>query len=329
MPEHNENNIIYDAAISYHHDTGFYMAHIIFSSLALNGYKVFMDKNMNSGEYEDKIKNAISKCKNFIVILFPDDLEECKNENSWLSRESAWAVEYGVPNIIPIMCDGFKWPKTDEDLSESMKVVMRNNGLPIHKDKSLDKDLDDLCDNYIKNVNQSKSGITTDQFFNYNLNGRIGFTINGVDMAFHAGNPWLEPGRRKKLLTNSLEKNIPFRVLINTVDAAESIAQYMRDETGSYKKFSEVREIWKKLASLYPNVLEVRECNIPLIHVYHHVKFTDDTTGKQSGEAHIRYYAYNNTIPENVFEHKISSSSNHYSVYTDEFEFLWKKSTKL
>lgn len=33
----------YDAFISYRHDTGFYMAQVIFDKLIQNGYSVFMD----------------------------------------------------------------------------------------------------------------------------------------------------------------------------------------------------------------------------------------------------------------------------------------------
>lgn len=33
----------YDAFISYRHDTGFYMAQVIFDKLVQNGYSVFMD----------------------------------------------------------------------------------------------------------------------------------------------------------------------------------------------------------------------------------------------------------------------------------------------
>lgn len=319
----------FDVFISYRHDTGFYMAQIIYSHLTAKGYTVFMDKTMKSGTYEEKIRKAIETCKNYVVILFPGDMEDCKAENSWLSREAAWAIECGVPNIIPIMCDNFQWPKTDDALSDSMKTVMKNNGLLIHKDYSLDKDLDNLCDNFLKNVNPSKPMITTADFFRYNLHERSGFTVRGVDMAFHGGSPWLTPGVQNDMFISSVKKGVPWRVLINTVDAAESIAQHMRDADALYIPFAQVRAQWKRISELYPDVLEVRECSIPLIHVHHCVRFTDDRNNSPYGELHIKYYAYNNTRLDNAFEHQVSSFSKYYSIYNEEFEFLWDRSTKL
>ncbi len=319
----------FDAFISYRHETGFYMAQILYSDLIAKGYTVFMDKTMDSGRFEEKIRDAISRCSNFIVVLFPGDLEACQSEHSWLSKEAGWAIEYGVSNIVPVMCDGFEWPKTDESICESMKIVMKNNGPLIHKDYSLDRDLDSLCDVFLKNTNPSKPRITATEFFQHNLKQRNGYTVTGVDMAFHAGSPWLTPGEKNDMLVQSLKAGIPWRVLVNTVDAAESIGQHMRDETALYIPFANVRAQWKKMAELYPDVLEVRECPIPLIHVHHSVKFVNDVTQNPFGELHIKYYAYHNTRLDNAFEHTVSSYSKYYSIYYEEFEFLWNKSNPL
>ena len=319
----------YDIFISYRHKTGFYMAQILYSELIGNGYTVFMDKNMDSGKYEDKIHSAISNCRNFLVVLFPDDVAELNDPSSWLNIEGAWALENENINIVPIMCDGFEWPKTDAELTETMRVIKRNNGLVVHKDTSLDKDLDSLCENFLKNVNSAKPRITALEFFRQNLESRVGFTVTGVDMAFHAGSPWLVAGEKNQLLIKSLKKNIPWRILINTVDAAESIGQYMRDEDALYHSFEQVHAWWKKLADKYEGVLEVRECDIPLIHIYRSVSFINDSTQKPCGEQHIKYYAYNNTVLDNAFEHRIGSYSKLYSVYSNEFEFLWERSKKL
>lgn len=319
----------YDVFISYRHDTGFYVAEIIYSRLILNGYTVFMDKNMASGEYTDKIYSAIKGCKNFISVLFPGDIEELKNSESWLCREAGWAVECKVPTIIPVMCDGFKWPESDDCLCESMREVKKNNGVILHKDSSLDKDLDKLCDVFLKNVSSSKPQITVTEFFEYNLNNREDYKVLGADMAFHAGAPWLMQGKKRDLLLDYIAHKIPCRVLINTPEAAESIAKYMRDEDAIYVPFDSARDKWQKMAAKYPEFLEVRECDIPLIHVHHGVHFESLDTKSPFGDLHIRYYAYNNTRTDNAYEHRISSFSKHYSVYCDEFEFLWNKSKKL
>ena len=325
----NQQNRDFDVFISYRHDTGFYMAQLIFTRLIANGYSVFMDKTMDSGKYEEKIHSAIQHSRNFIVVLFPGDLEECKAPDSWLNREAGWALECGSINIVPVMCDGFEWPRAADALSDTMNQVKRNNGILVHKDYSLDTDLDNLCDNFLKNVNPTKPRITTTDFFRYNLNHREDMKVCGVDVAFHAGAPWLMPGEKNDLLISSVKRNIPWRILINTVEAAESIAQHMRDETALYVPFTQVRAQWKKLADRYPDQVEVRECSIPLIHVHHAVKFLNPANDHPYGEMHIKYYAYNNLRPDNAFEHEVSSFSKYYAIYDDEFEFLWAKSQKL
>lgn len=318
----------YDVFISYRHSTGYYMAELLFVKLSNNGYSVFMDKTMHSGRFEEKIHNAMSCSRNCVFVLFPDDIKELGNENGWLNKEAQWALENENITIVPLMCDGFNWPQ-DDALATPMLTVKKNNGILVHKDYSLDRDLENLCDNFLKNVNPSKPRITATEFFKYNLEYRSDYKILGVDVAFHAGDPWLMPGEKHDLLMRSLKSNIPWRVLINTVDAAESIGQHMRDDTALYVSFSQVREQWKKLQEMYPDMLEVRECTIPLIHVYHSVKFFDEKNKHPYGESHIKYYAYNNTRRDNEFEHQFSNFSKYYSLYSAEFEFLWEKSVKI
>jgi len=324
-----QNTKEYDLFISYKHKTGFYMAQILYSNLISNGYTVFMDKNMDSGKYEDKIHSSILNSRNYILVLFPGDAEDLKDENSWLNKEATWAIQNPNINIVPVMCDGFEWPKSDEMLSETMKIIKSNNGIVIHKDYSLDKDLDYLCDRFLKNTNSSKPKLTAIEFFKRNLENREDFTVNGVDVAFHAGAPWLMPGEKNQLLVNSLKRGIPWRVLINTVSAAESIGCHMRDQTAFYIPFEQVHSQWKKLSGLFPSLLEVRQCDIPLIHIHHSVKSVYNKTQNKYGELHIQYYAYNNTRTDNTFEHIISSYSKFYSIYNDEFEYLWKRSVKI
>lgn len=321
----NEN---FDIFISYRHATGFYMAELLYTKFVWAGYSVFMDKTMHSGRYEEKIQKAIKNSKNFLIVLFPDDIKECKNPEGWLNREAAWAMENQETTIIPVMCDGFEWPHSNE-LAEAMAFVKRNNGISIHKDYSLDSDIDKLRSCFLKNVDNIKSRINAIDFFRYNLEKRTNLTVKQVDVAFHAGSPWLMPGEKKDLLVNSLKKNICWRVLINTVEAAESIGKHMRDETALYVPFDQVHIQWKRLAELYPDCLEVRKCEIPLIHVHHSVKFENENCDVPCGEMHIKYYAYNNTRLDNAFEHVVNSTSKHFEIYNDEFEFLWNKSEKL
>lgn len=319
----------FDVFISYRHETGFYMSQILYTQLTTNGYTVFMDKTMHYGRYEDKIRSAISECRNFIVVLFPGDTDQLGNENGWLSKEAEWALENPNINIVPIMCDGFEWPSDDSLLTPSLLAVKQNNGILIHKDYSLDTDLDNLCDNFLKNVTPAKPRITAVEFFRHNLESKTDLTAARVDVAFHGGAPWLMPGEKNDLLINSLKKGIPWRVMINTIEAAENIGKHMRDDNALYVSFPEVHKHWKKLQLRYPDILEVRACPIPLIHVHHSVHFVNETNEQKYSEQHIKYYAYNNTRLDNAFEHRVSSYSKYYTVYSEEYEFLWSQSEKI
>lgn len=327
-----EDNIQkFDVFISYRHDTGFYMAQIMYADLTSKGYSVFMDKTLEHGTYWDKIQSAIRNCSIYIVILFPEDMQSCCSEKSWLSKEAACAVEYEVENIIPILCDNFECPESEDCLSESMKVVLRNHGHKMNKGKSFDWELGSLYDSkcFREHTNPSKPHISAIEFFSQNFRKKSDHTLVGVDMAFHGGTPWVSHGASHDLLVQSLKSGTRWRVLINTVEAAESIGRYMRDEELKlfYLPFEVVRQRWQEMMKLFPDTLEVRECNIPLIHVHHGVRFRNNATNHPYGELHIKYYAYNHTKLDNAYDHTMNSFSKYYPIYSDEFEFLWEKST--
>lgn len=314
----------YDVFISYRHATGFYMAEVIYTRLVYTGYSVFMDKTMDSGRFEEKIHDAIQKSKNFVLVLFPGDLDRFDDPSDWLRKETEWALSVSDLNIIPVMCDGFEWPT--EASSESLQKLKRNNGIPMHRDYSLDQDLDKLCDRFLKNTNPTRHAADTDDFFESNLAPQKGLRPTHVDMAFHAGAAWLFSGKKKDILDGILAAGIPTRILINTAEAAESIARHMRDADAPYLSFEQAHVYWRRRMEKYEGLLEVRACEIPLIHVYHKIGFLRDEKQTSFAKIHIKYYAYNNIRLDRAFEHELTSFSEYFSIYNDEFEFLWNQS---
>ena len=330
-------NQTFDIFISYRHETGFYMAQALYEYLTGNGYTVFMDKNMSSGKYEYKIQYAAQNCRNFISILFPDDAIACCDENSWLSKEASWALENTDTTMIPVSCDGFDVATIADKLSPAFKKVFESQQVTVHKDYSFDSDMENIC-SFLKNVTSAKKKLSTTEFFKQNLASDSGITVTSIDVAFHAGAPWLTPGEQHNILMSSLKKMIPWRVLINIPDIAEEIAQNMRDENALYIPFEMVKNHWVKIKKLFPEFIEIRECPIPLIHVYHSIKYFNLPTegiekSKQplemKSKSHIKYYAYYNTRMDNAFEHEINNFSKFHSLYADEFEYLWERSFPL
>lgn len=319
----------YDAFISYKHQTGFYMAQVIYDKLVQNGYSVFMDKRLERGEFEPQIKSAIEKSRNFILVLFPEDLDNCDKDTDWLRKEAEWAVATPNMHFIPVFCEDFKIDKTKVEIPDCINKVLSSNGIKIHKDYALDTDLDELCDIALKNANPVRPLINTEEFFNSNLNEKNHLSVKSIDMAFHGGAAWLRAGTKKDILDSILKRKIPTRILVNTPEAAESIAKHMRDEYALYFPFEQVGKLWSKYAAEHSDVLQVRLSPIPLLRVYHNIKFNEDHIRNTHDRMHIKYYVYQNTNLEKSFEHELSSFSKYYEIYQNEFEFLWNSSTEL
>ena len=319
----------YDAFISYRHATGFYMAQVIYEKLVQNGYSVFMDKRLERGKYETQLRTAVRKSRNFILVLFPGDLDATTEQNDWLRKEANWASDTPNMNFIPVFCDGFSDKNLPKDLPAGLRKVLKEQGIKIHKDYSLDTDLARLCDKALANVNPVKPLVNTIDFFRTNLKEKKDQTVESIDMAFHAGAAWLRPGHQKDILDEILQRKIPTRILVNTPEAAESIAKHMRDEYALYFPFAQVVKLWGKYAEDYADFLEVRVCPVPLLRLYHHIRFQENPDNHVPNRIHVKYYAYQNTNLENSFEHELSAFSKYYTIYQQEFEFLWNAATSL
>lgn len=319
----------YDAFISYRHESGFYMAQVIYDKLVLNGYSVFMDKRLERGEFEPQIKTALQKSRNFILVVFPGDLDTCNKPGDWIRKECEWAANTPGMNFIPVLCDEFNKDDVRIKLPPAVNKVLKSHGVVMHKDPALESDLDKLCDTALVNANPVRPLITTIDFFKNNINNPNKPHIKGIDMAFHGGGAWRRPGTQKDLLDDILKRKIPTRILINTPEAAESIAQYMRDYNGDYSTFENLNQRWKLLMQEHPRVLEVRACPIPLLRVYHSIRFKGKKEHLLHDRIHVKYYVYQNMNLEKSFEHEISAFSKYYELYQDEFEFLWNSSKPL
>lgn len=117
-----------DVFISYRRKGGgFETANLIHDRLTQVGYKVFMDiENLRSGKFNEQLYRQIDNCKDFIVVLTPDSLERCKNEDDWVRLEIAHAIK-SDKNIIPIFLRNFKFP--DEPLPEDIEEIKNYEGI--------------------------------------------------------------------------------------------------------------------------------------------------------------------------------------------------------
>ena len=78
---------------------------------------------MNPGRYDKQIKRNIRNCKDFIVVIPPNGLDKCINENDWIRREVVDALRFNK-NIIPVMMKDFdETVYLPKDMSDLLKYT--------------------------------------------------------------------------------------------------------------------------------------------------------------------------------------------------------------
>ena len=107
--------------ISYRRKHGDAVAFLLHEKLTNLGYKAFYDvDSINNGRFDEKIFEIMDSCDNVIVVLSPNALDRCINEEDWLRKEIAYAIE-NKKNIIPLVMDGFEWPSSLPDDIDSLR----------------------------------------------------------------------------------------------------------------------------------------------------------------------------------------------------------------
>ncbi len=99
----------YDIFISYRRSS-YETANLIATRLKAAGYSVFFDmETLRSGKFNEQLYDVIDNCQDFVVVLPPDALDRCVNEDDWVRLEVCRAMA-GTKNIVPVMLNGFTWP---------------------------------------------------------------------------------------------------------------------------------------------------------------------------------------------------------------------------
>ena len=114
--------------ISYRRDTGSMMSRMIYDRLRLEkGYHCFLDvQELKAGNFREKIKQKMSECDIFILVLSRNALDRCSNPEDNVRREIETAKEMGL-TFIPAMSDDFIWP---EKMPEGLEYIKDINAIP-------------------------------------------------------------------------------------------------------------------------------------------------------------------------------------------------------
>lgn len=120
----------YDIFISYRR-TAFETANLLATRLKALGYSVFFDlEEMNQGKFNEQLLYRIEQCKDFIIVLPPDALERCHNQDDWVRKELLCALANNK-NIIPVLLEGFDWPEKMPEGLENLRLYQAVMPLPI------------------------------------------------------------------------------------------------------------------------------------------------------------------------------------------------------
>ena len=122
---------MYKVFISYRRDGGEYLAGRMYDFLTSQKISVFYDiESLRTGKFNEQLYDKIEESEYFIVILPPNALDRCVEEDDWLRREIAKAIEC-KKKIIPVMMPGFYFPK---NLPNEIKEIVNFQGFTANND---------------------------------------------------------------------------------------------------------------------------------------------------------------------------------------------------
>src|SRR5205085_2028626 len=103
----------FDAFISYRREGGAGEARALKLALAAHNIRAFLDvDDLKIGHFDEALLRQIDKTPYFIVILTPNSLDCCADEDDWLRQEIAQAIRTDS-KIIPVTMPDFKFPKPE------------------------------------------------------------------------------------------------------------------------------------------------------------------------------------------------------------------------
>lgn len=228
-----------DIFISYRRDGGYAMARLLYECFHNVGLSVFLDlEELRSGQFNTKLYEAIDGCENFILVLPPNSLDRCEDENDWLRLEIEHAIKLNK-NIIPVMMIGFSFP---EHLPSSMQMLPFFNGVQASRE---------YFDATIKKLLSMLRGVNLDEK-QINLNERQ------YDVRYYYDEDELEK-RRLRTEDHLLSKyEIPIVTkLIEDKEDVVCLDVNVLSTTGSYARLADPK-IKKVIALTYDKNIEQR-----------------------------------------------------------------------
>lgn len=129
-------------------------ANLVAQRLKNAGFRVFIDTDeMHSGKFDKQLYSRIVNCKDFVLILCPEALDRCHDENDWVRNEILHAIKC-KKNIIPLLFQGFEWP---DKMPEGMQDLNMYQSLVVDDTpQQYNWAIDQLGTRYLKSKKKKK-----------------------------------------------------------------------------------------------------------------------------------------------------------------------------
>jgi tetratricopeptide (TPR) repeat protein len=184
--------------ISYRRKYSSNMAQAVFMALRDRGCDVFRDvDSINSGNFEQVIKQEISSRPNFIMIITEGSLDEFSDKGSWFRKEFECARAAGR-NIIPLLDEDVCLDKLSAISSEDPHSISALNAVRVPHDY-FEAAIDKLYDRFL--VSQTKRVVPE-------------IIKSKIQRAVALGKPKPEQLQAEKLLAAAFKASNPERILL-------------------------------------------------------------------------------------------------------------------
>ena len=135
--------------LSYRRDAaGKLFARLIEQALTQRGYAVFLDvDSIESGHWKEQLYDQVPARDHFLLLLTPNALTRCAEEQDWVRREYELAVQHRR-NIVPVRNEDFNTSSERESSPDSVRGVF---DLEMHRvaHSSFVADIDELVSRFI------------------------------------------------------------------------------------------------------------------------------------------------------------------------------------
>ena len=320
------NQRSYDCFISYRRSTGFFPAKMIRDRLNQLGISCFLDLDESSaGKFNIRLLDAIRQCKCFILVLTKGSLDECIDEQDWITKE----VEIALDNdkiIIPVRFDDFTWPAhLEHELPESIRELEMTDSVAMTSDY-FDAEISKLI-SFMNGAAKSElseispGDATVDYLYNSFQDVQ---SVESFDLMFHTGSRWIRSSQKLEFLAYLLENNIPVRILINSADCAQNVVGYTQNhpiQSATRIKLFQNKSVqqnileWKEFSSQFPELLQVRVSDHLFFHRSCIIRIRNGV-----GNLIVKNYRYGDSAPERVRFDNLEIAMRK---YCHEFDFVW------